>query len=82
MQLLNIKDLLGNPIVAHGAMDYDERGSGISPRRLPAWTRMQTPQMMDVMVRMPSGVRLRFNTTSQRVGIEFLATNMVTPKSR
>jgi hypothetical protein len=79
MQQLNIKELLGNPIAAHGAMDYDERGSGISPRRLPAWTRMQTPQMMDVMVRMPSGVRLRFNTTSGRLGIEFLATNMVTP---
>jgi hypothetical protein len=34
---------------------------------------------MDVLVRMPSGVRLRFKTDSARVGIDFHATNMVTP---
>ena len=50
---------------------------GLSPRRLPDWTRMQVPQVMDVIVRMPSGVRLRFNTTATRIGLEFLATNLV-----
>ncbi len=34
---------------------------------------------MDVTVRMPSGVRLRFATDSRRVGVGFLATNMVAP---
>jgi hypothetical protein len=79
MQTLNLKAEMGNRIDAYGALDFDERGQGISPRRLPAWTRAQTPAMMDVMVRMPSGVRLRFTTTSRHVGVEFLATNMVTP---
>ena len=79
MQNLPIKDLLPDRVDVYGALDFDERGCGISPRRLPSWTRAQTPQMMDVMVRMPSGVRLRFTTNSNRVGIEFLATNMTTP---
>ena len=34
---------------------------------------------MDVVVRMPSGVRLRFATDSTSVGISFLASNMVLP---
>jgi hypothetical protein len=34
---------------------------------------------MDVVARMPSGVRLRFRTDSTRIGLEFLATNLVTP---
>jgi hypothetical protein len=37
------------------------------------------PALMDVMVRMPSGVRLRFGTDSTRVGLSFHATNLVTP---
>lgn len=74
-----IKDLIGEKIIVQGALDYDNRGKGISPRRLPAWTRSQIPQLMDVMVRMPSGVRLRFNTDSTSVAITFHATNLVTP---
>jgi len=74
-----IKDLIGEKIIVQGALDYDNRGEGISPRRLPAWTRSQIPQLMDVMVRMPSGVRLRFNTDSTSIGITFHATNLVTP---
>ena len=53
--------------------------AGLAPRRLPAWTRLQLPAVMDAMVRMPSGVRLRFATDSRRVGVHFLATNMVNP---
>ncbi|MEZ5559521.1 MAG: SGNH/GDSL hydrolase family protein [Pseudomonadales bacterium] len=79
MQQLNIQSLLDSTIDAYGALDFDQRGAGISPRRLPAWTRLQTPSLMDVIVRMPSGVRLRFRTDSSRVGVTFLATNMVTP---
>jgi len=65
-------------IEARGAEDFDQRGTGISPRRLPAWTRLQVPNLMDVIVRMPSGVRLRFATDSRRIGVRFHATNMVT----
>ncbi len=74
-----LKDLLPYPIDAWGAMDFDLRGEGISPRRLPPWTRAQVPALMDVVVRMASGVRLRFRTDSTRIGLEFLATNLVTP---
>lgn len=79
MQTLPIKDLIPDTVAAFGALDFDERGEGISPRRLPAWTRMQLPSLMDVIVRMPSGVRLQFDTDATRLGLTLLATNMVTP---
>jgi hypothetical protein len=82
MQRLPFTDLLENTVEAYGAMDFDLRGNGISTRRLPSWTRLQTPPLMDVMVRMPSGVRLRFATSSSRLGVEFLGTNMVTPPAQ
>jgi hypothetical protein len=78
-QRLKLKDLIPAPIQAWGAADFDYRGDGVSPRRLPAWTRPQVPELMDVVVRMPSGVRLRFRTDSRRLGVEFLGTNLVTP---
>ena len=76
-------DIIPDRVEARGAEDYDQRDEGISPRRLPAWTRLQVPKLMDVIVRMPSGVRLRFATDSRRVGVSFHATNMVTsPQER
>ena len=81
MQTLPIKQLVPGVIRAHGAPDFDDRGKGLSPRRLPDWTRQQIPELMDVIVRMPSGVRLQFNTDATRLGLTFLATNMVTPPS-
>ena len=79
MHSLPIKDLIAAAVVDHGALDFDDRGTGLAPRRLPDWTRAQLPQPMDVMVRMPSGVRLRFATDSTTVGVSFLATNMTMP---
>ncbi len=73
---LDIRDLIPDVVEAVGTFDFDDRGSGISPRRLPAWTRPQLPQFSDIMARMPSGVRLRFATDSRRVGIAFLATTV------
>ncbi len=78
MQSHSIQTLLENTVEAHGMLDVDIRGEGVSPRRLPAWTRVQIPKMLDIMARMPSGVRLRFATDSSTVGLSFLATNMVT----
>jgi len=75
-----IADLVPNIVDVYGALDFDERGSGLAPRRLPAWTRLQLPTVMDAMVRMASGVRLRVATDSRRVGVHFLATNMVNPR--
>ena len=74
-----IAELIPDTVEAYGALDFDDRGTGLAPRRLPAWTRLQMPETMDTMVRMPSGVRLRLATDSSRVGVHFLATNMVNP---
>lgn len=95
IQRYSIADVVPSVVEARGALDFDERRYkasaagdvaepketqlGLSPRRLPDWTRMQVPQVMDVIVRMPSGVRLRFNTDASRIGLEFLATNLVNP---
>ena len=76
---LDIRDLVPDVVEAVGAFDFDDRGSGLSPRRLPSWTRRQLPPFVDIMARMPSGVRLRFATDSRRVGLSFLATTMVLP---
>lgn len=79
MQTLQLRELIPATVEAYGALDFDQRREGLSPRRLPAWTRIQLPLQMEVMARMPSGVRLRFRTDAARLGIHFLATNMVTP---
>jgi hypothetical protein len=79
MNTLTISELIPSVIEARGALDFDTRKQGISPRRLPAWTRNQLPQPMNVMARMPSGVRLRFRTDSSTLSISFHATNLVTP---
>lgn len=67
------------PVTIIGALDYDVRGEALAPRRLPAWTRPQVPQMLDVMLRMPSGVRLAFATNSSRVSLRVNTTRMVAP---
>lgn len=72
-------EIADSPIAISGALDFDHRPNGISPRRLPAWTRPQVPQVMDVMVRMPSGVRLSLVTDSSFVELEVLTTRMFTP---
>ena len=74
-----INDELGKRIEPVGFYETEPYKDGITPRRLPAWTRLQVPQVMDVLVRMPSGGRLRFATDSTKVGIRFHATNLVTP---
>ena len=79
MRTIPIAELIPDIVQAYGALDFDDRGTGLAPRRLAAWTRVQMPAVMDTMVRMPSGVRLRFVTDTARLGIRFLATNMVSP---
>lgn len=74
-----IAALIPNTVAAVGALDFDVRAKGISPRRLPSWTRPQVPVLMDTIVRMPSGVRLRFASDATRLGLTFHGTNMVTP---
>ena len=71
---------LRNGVVSFfGAADFDERADGISPRRLPAWTRAQVPKPMDVMLRMPSGVRMAFSTNASELRLLVQTTRMTTP---
>ncbi len=60
----------------HGALDFDKRATGITPRRLPAWTRPQVPVFMELMVTQPSGVRLRFTTDSRNIALKVLLTRL------
>ena len=69
------------PVTVLGALDYDQRGDAIAPRRLPDWTRSQVPQMLDVMLRMPSGVRIAFTTDSPTLSLRVNTTRMITPRA-
>jgi len=65
----------GGPVEMVGALDVDRSAAGVSPRRLPAWTRSQIPDpLMDAIVKMPSGVRLRFATDARSIEIEVMQT--------
>ena len=76
MQAIPIERVIAEHANVVGAWDYDQRPNGMSPRRLPAWTRPQVPEVMDVMVRMPSGVRLVFETDANAIAFSFLTTTM------
>jgi lysophospholipase L1-like esterase len=58
-----------------GALDFDRSPAGLVPRRLPAWTRPQIPDfLMDAVVQIPSGVRLKFTTTASTIEMDVLLT--------
>lgn len=52
-------------VQTRGAWERDRTPAGFLPRRLPAWTRLQLPDIfMNTMVTMTAGVRLVFATNS------------------
>jgi hypothetical protein len=58
-----------------GALDFDQRSTGLVPRRLPAWTRPQLPDVMvGLMVQMASGVRLELQTDASEIELDVLVT--------
>ncbi len=63
--------MITTPITAelvHGADGLEATGRGLRPHRLPAWVRAQFPDPQLMMVEaQPSGVRIRFGTTSRTV---------------
>ena len=71
MRTIPIDEVVPDVIDIHGLLDFDSFDAVLSPRWL---------QARGVMVRMPSGVRLRFATDSSRIGIVFHATNVVNPQ--
>ncbi|MDO9174257.1 MAG: lipase, partial [Actinomycetota bacterium] len=57
--------LEGGPVEVRGALELDRTPDGLLPRRLPAWTRTQLPDVfMNTIVQMTSGVRVAFTTDS------------------
>ena len=65
----------GGPVEIVGALELRRSPTGVSPRRLPAWTAPQIPDaFMDLMVQMTSGVRIAFRTTSRRIELDVLVT--------
>jgi hypothetical protein len=76
MQQLMGSELRASVVEITGALDFDMRGEGLSPRRLPAWTRPQVPEGLDVMLRMPSGVRLSFTTDAHSITLKVLTTRI------
>ncbi|MFG2304753.1 GDSL-type esterase/lipase family protein [Actinacidiphila glaucinigra] len=65
--------LTGGPVEIRGALDLERTRAGLLPRRLPAWTRSQYPDVfMDETAALPSGVRLAFRTAARVVELELL----------
>jgi hypothetical protein len=58
-----------------GSLDLDRTDTGISPRRLPAWTRPQIPDLfMEFMVTLGSGVRIAFRTDAPWIELDVMPT--------
>jgi lysophospholipase L1-like esterase len=74
---LDHHELIKSKVKILGALDFDQRPEGVSPRRLPDWTRLQVPLMLETMLRMPSGVRLAFRTDSKSVELTLLISKLV-----
>lgn len=63
--------LQGGPVEIIGARDVEVSETGITPRRLPAWTRPQIPDLfMDFMVQLSTGVRVAFRTDSPWIELD------------
>ncbi|MFP6809029.1 MAG: SGNH/GDSL hydrolase family protein [Pseudomonadales bacterium] len=83
MRRIVLNSLIGEQYKIQGALDFDPADMAIRPRRLPAWTRVQVPRLMDAVVRMPSGMRIMFETNSTSVELEVLTTDiLIAPAKR
>jgi hypothetical protein len=61
-----------DPLVTiHGAAALDRTEHGVSPRRLPEWTRLQVPDALsDIASRMPAGCYIAIRTSSTVVELD------------
>ena len=58
------------PVQVTGSFDFDFKDTGMIPRRLPEWSRIQVQPFVDVVVSMASGIRLEFVTDSERIELD------------
>ena len=63
-------DLQHNTAMFVGAFDFDQTDTGITPRRLPAFTRLRMPEEMHRVVSTPSGVRIEFQSDTTEIEID------------
>ncbi|MCO5993507.1 GDSL-type esterase/lipase family protein [Actinoallomurus rhizosphaericola] len=67
--------LLDGPVEIRGALDLERTAAGLRPRRLPSWTRPQIPSpFCELVVAMPSGVRMVFATEATGLELDVLTT--------
>jgi hypothetical protein len=67
--------LTGGPVEIVNALDLDRTDTGIAPRRLPAWTRPQIPDLfMEFMVTLGSGVRVALRTDAPWIELDLVPT--------
>jgi hypothetical protein len=70
-------ELDGGAVELVGALEVVTTPTGISARRLPAWTRPQIPDLfMDLVVGLPSGVRLAFTTDGDEIEVDVMVTHL------
>ncbi len=77
MSALPLRSLIPDSVECIGAQHLESSSTGLRPNRLPLWTHPQVPDGLGVMARIPSGVRLQFQTASKNVGLELLVTRML-----
>jgi len=66
-------DVHDDALTFEGALDLEVTPTGVTPRRLPAWTKSQIDDpFMDLTVRMPSGVRLRFTSDASAIELDVM----------
>ncbi len=75
MNVIAGNELTDSPVRFTGALGFDRTKTGLSPRRLPEWTRSQIPPPMELMVRMTSGVCLTFVTDSPSIVLRAMTTS-------
>jgi hypothetical protein len=64
MEFINLTDA---KTFITGALDFDTTDEGFTPRRLPAFTRLSTPDEMQRVIRTPSGVRIEFRSNTTKI---------------
>ena len=60
-------DLQANASQFVGAFDFDKTDTGITPRRLPAFTRLRVPEEMQRVIKTPAGVRIEFHSDTTEI---------------
>jgi hypothetical protein len=63
-------DLQTNALQFIGAFDFDKTDTGMTPRRLPAFTRLRVPEEMQRVIKTPSGVRIEFNSNTTEIELD------------